>query len=743
VTELPRELTPLEREAVSVALQLIGPGRRPRAALMARRTLQRHLEPLEIAARELALHRTAQIVCLRAALTEMSTTGEPYAAWGVGSWTEAAECAGRQRNAMLSLAWHLGCITAADAVAAGIHPTYLARRIFGREALEREVGRLLTQMKRVGFRHDADRNHSLPGAVARLLVVAGHCELEAITIDLLERLWLQESQRSSLRRALFRIAHLMHGMGLIPRDLRVEHPRQSLDAVDPCWSALANRWCATSTLARKTREGVFYGVLRAGRWLALEHSSIRSPEGWTRELAAAYVAAIDRGCVGELCVPGHRLGGRDGLPLSPRSKDRLLQSVRVFFKDCRDWGWCELRFDPQRALATPRSVQALMSRDPRVIADDLWAKLLWAGLDLGEGDQPVASGGPIPGQRRPVYPLALVKALAVTWLFAGLRVNELVRLPVGCIRWQDADGAPGASSTEGRGTTCLLDVPVHKTGSSYTKPVDPVVGQVIASWEAQRPPQPALRDRKTGQPTDLLFAFRGTAVPGHYINGSVIPALCRKAGIPLSDARGRITSHRARSTIASQLYNAKEPMTLFELQEWLGHRSPATTQYYVRITPTKLAKAYSDAGYFARNVRAIEVLVDRDAVQRGAAAAGEPWQYFDLGHGYCTYSFFEQCQHRMACARCDFYVPKSSTRSQLLEARTHLQRMLVEIPLTDDEQAAVEDGDAAVGGLLERLADVPTPAGPTPRELSQRSGSVLLPMLEPPRSRPPEKEIDR
>jgi hypothetical protein len=57
-----------------------------------------------------------------------------------------------------------------------------------------------------------------------------------------------------------------------------------------------------------------------------------------------------------------------------------------------------------------------------------------------------------------------------------------------------------------------------------------------------------------------------------------------------------------------------------------------------------------------------------------------------------TYSFFEQCRHRMACARCDFYVPKDSTRAQLLEARGNLQRMLAQIPLTDDEQAAVEDG---------------------------------------------------
>jgi hypothetical protein len=184
----------------------------------------------------------------------------------------------------------------------------------------------------------------------------------------------------------------------------------------------------------------------------------------------------------------------------------------------------------------------------------------------------------------------------------------------------------------------------------------------------------------------------------------VIPMLCRKAGVPDADVRGNITSHRARSTTASQLYNAKEPMTLFELHAWLGHRSPQFTQYYAKITPNTLSKAYSEAGYFERNVRTIEVLVDRDAVASGAAATGEPWQHYDLGHGYCSYTFFEQCQHRMACARCDFYSPKDSTRSQLLEAQSNVQKMAVSIPLTDDEQAAIEDGQPALDRLLDRLA---------------------------------------
>ncbi|MGA6226569.1 hypothetical protein ACPESV_40250 [Streptomyces umbrinus] len=78
--------------------------------------------------------------------------------------------------------------------------------------------------------------------------------------------------------------------------------------------------------------------------------------------------------------------------------------------------------------------------------------------------------------------------------------------------------------------------------------------------------------------------------------------------------------------------------------------------------------------------RTIEVLVDCEAVESGAAAAGEAWHHYDLGHGYCTYSFFEQCPHRMACARCDFYTLKDSSKAQLLEAKDNLQRMLATIP---------------------------------------------------------------
>jgi hypothetical protein len=72
---------------------------------------------------------------------------------------------------------------------------------------------------------------------------------------------------------------------------------------------------------------------------------------------------------------------------------------------------------------------------------------------------------------------------------------------------------------------------------------------------------------------------------------------------------------------------------------------------------------------------------------------------------------------------------KDSSRALLLEAKDNLQRMLAAIPLTDDERAAVDDGQAALDKLLGRLADVPTPPGPTPRQLGTPAAATLLPIV--------------
>jgi len=258
----------------------------------------------------------------------------------------------------------------------------------------------------------------------------------------------------------------------------------------------------------------------------------------------------------------------------------------------------------------------------------------------------------------------------------------------------------------------MLDVPVNKTSTAFTKPVDPIVGESISSWEKSRPKGVQLPDPKTGEIVDILFLYRLTVVGKGYLNDVLTPTLCRKAGVPRADVRGNITSHRGRRQLLPSSSIPKKPMTLFELQEWLGHATPSATQHYAKITPTKLAKSYADAGYFKRNLRVIEVLVDQELVRNGRAA-NEPSKFYDLGHGYSTYDFFEQCPHRMACAKCTFYMPKGSSQAQLIEGKANLLRLREEIPLSEEEVAAVDDGVASVDKLLESLADVPTPSGQT------------------------------
>jgi hypothetical protein len=163
-------------------------------------------------------------------------------------------------------------------------------------------------------------------------------------------------------------------------------------------------------------------------------------------------------------------------------------AARTFFADLQEWGVIPPRFDPYRSFTPPRSVKALAGSSPRVIAVNMWAKLLWAGLNLRPED--FVRGLNSNGKIHSFYPIEMIRALTLVWLFAGHRADEIRRLRVGCVRWQQ----DSASSV------CFLDVPVNKTRTAFAKPVDKVVGQ----GEKVRPLQGKLCDKKTGEMVDLL-----------------------------------------------------------------------------------------------------------------------------------------------------------------------------------------------------------------------------------------------
>lgn len=608
-----------------------------------------------------------------------------------------------------------------------INQPALARRIFGENVIQTAVGQISNELLKWGHGKYRIEKHIEP-AVCALFLLNRSPRLEDLTPEKL--LAVRQSPLAAyLKRTFVVISQALTNLGIFHKPLPLNNkPGERFgnhDAVADVpleWLEWCQRWCNTSTLAPRTRKSTYYQLLKAGRWLKAVHPDIVSPEDWSRELAAEFVAVVDRMKVGEWAQAEKMHSSKLGKPMTPRAKDWQLGAMRIFFRDCQEWEFIPRRFDPGRCFATPHAIRALIAPNPRTIDDDIWAKLLWAGLNLTEDDLPAHHYKTEAGEtrRQTWYPLEMVRAVVIVWLFAGLRSDEIVRLRVGCIHWQHEDMV--ISDTDEilpQKPVCFLHVPTHKTGTAFSKPVDRVVGEAVHTWEQVRPTQPAALDSKTAEMVDYLFMYRGKCMGKPYLNHSLIPMLCRKAGVPERDGRGNITSHRARSTIASQLFNARDPMSLFELQAWLGHRSPDSTQHYAKLTPTKLAKSYQDAGYFTRNVRTVEVLIDQQAILNGEAAQGLPWKYYDLGHGYCTYDFFEQCEHRMACAQCSFYRPKEGFLELLLEKKDHLLHMKQDIPLTDLELAAVEGDLAATERLITQLADRPTPAGPTPRQFHE------------------------
>lgn len=690
----------------------------------ARVTLKRLIDPVDSALAWIAKPMTTSCSTKRVMIVEMHRLDRPYWGWSDADCLDVA-CAdapayqahhgihGNYRQQIVALMC-LFCGFDRLTEIGQFHRYHLAIKVFGRQAIDAATQRVYAEIARVGNKgHD---RYGIAQVLHTAFLVQREAQLEMITIDTLRR--IADAGPKLLWRAAASLSRTLAGMGLI--EATIDHHVEALQArhtapdqyhaingVSPAWVDWCRRWRETAVSGDASREKIYFGVLKFARWLAVVHPTIDSPTEVTREIAIAYIAAVDRMKVGEWSNPTGNSARTLGKPMTATSKAAQLKMLRRFLGDLQEWEWIPRRFDPARVLAVPRPIASLIGPAPRMIADDIWAKIVWGGLNLSETDlKPRAIGR---GRGSLFYPVELVRAVAHLWLFAGLRSDEIHRLPVGCIRWQH--------DRETDADICLLDVPVGKTATAFTKPVDALVGKAIEAWEAARFDHPRMLDVKTGALVDFLFVHRGRRVAKSYVNETLIPLICSKAGVPQVDVRGPITSHRARSTIATQLYNAKEPLTLFELKDWLGHADVRATQHYAALSPTKLAAAFRRAGYFERNLRTIAVLIDGDAVRSGAAAAGEPWRYFDLGHGLCTYDFFDQCPHRMACARCSFYVPKQSARAQALEAKSNLARMLQDIPLLEEERAAVEDGLVAMTKLADGLRATPTPDGRTPHEI--------------------------
>lgn len=566
---------------------------------------------------------------IRLLMREMHRRKCTFWAWTIKEWVETLcpntktfgekyKLPPEYRACVTSVAYVFGGFT--DFHLTGRYRQYaFATRMFGRSTVDKAIKQIVKQLKSWGYNQTTFRGFQT--AISELLVLNRSPRLEDFSFEFLAGIrQRREDSESRLNQRIYAISRVLAAKGIIPEALptglmcnETPRPDASQFGVSPEWASWCKRWKKTTPLQPNTTQTVYSGMLIAGRWLNKVHPEITSPAQWTRELAADYIAAVNSALVGQW-VSGlsHNLKNK-GKPLMPVTKAQYIGAMRTLIRDCIEWEWIPYRFDPNRALATPQSITRLIGPDPRVIDDDVWAKLLWAALNLTAEDMPIQYRTDKNKQHHYYYPLEMMQSLAITWLFAGLRRDEISRLRSGCVRWQRDDmKILGTGEVLPKDSVCMLYVPTNKTSTAFAKPVDRVVGEAIETWEKLRAENPLMLDRKTGEMVNLLYAHRGKRLGIQFINTTLIQLLCRKAGIPRADARGNVTSHRARSTIASQLSNSEEGMTLWEMKEWLGHVRLESTLHYVKPSALKLAKSFHKANDVSRNLRNLGSLIKEE-----------------------------------------------------------------------------------------------------------------------------------
>jgi hypothetical protein len=410
-----------------------------------RAVLHRLLQPIDDVLAYTNAPRSKRSEIVRVFLVEMHQRHTAFWGWTLEQWQESIGpnqrafarrfSDGPGRPYLPLLAYLLDVLPDASPLFELVQIPAAAQKIFGKEATDEAVERLTVILRSWGYQQK--RRQAFIACVCYVLLRNKSPYLENLSSEVLEAA-RRTRRHYSVRRHLLQVSQALVALGLIKTPLpdgRVA--RLVVSGVDGSvseeWLAFCLRWRKLSTAQDRT--GIYYNLLKVGRWLKVVHPDVTSPTQWTYGLAAEFVAAVNEMKVGEW-IDTHRLrvpAKRIGQPLRPQAKVQLLQAPRVFLRDCQEWTWIPIHLNLDRALRTPRSLHNLIGPDPRVIDKSLWAKILWAAMNLAENDLPVN------GSDMPCYPLELVRTIAVVWCFAALRNDELVRLRMGCIRWQYED----------------------------------------------------------------------------------------------------------------------------------------------------------------------------------------------------------------------------------------------------------------------------------------------------------------
>ncbi|HUO37499.1 MAG TPA: hypothetical protein VMU34_06555 [Mycobacterium sp.] len=321
--------------------------------------------------------RRAGVQAAAIVLQHCADTGQSW--WGWTPWEWARLCGGSAREFMTSqslptestvrpfvvaLAYLLGGFS--DFHRLGMfNRLHLACLIFGEPAIEESLRLASEVLDRWGYRDSLGAKHRLRGVFSQALLLNRSPLLDDLSTEAFAALRAHPATDGHQGSMLYALQRTVAALGYCDPPVRPGNNHiVHIGGAAPAWTAWIQRWQATSTVTPKVRATIRTIMAKAGRWLAAEHPQITEPAQWTRATCAAWVAAVDQMSVGDWVQRRDGLGVRVGEPISPRTKAHNLMATRMFFHDCQEWEWIPRRFDPNRALALPRSVATLSAPIP-------------------------------------------------------------------------------------------------------------------------------------------------------------------------------------------------------------------------------------------------------------------------------------------------------------------------------------------------------------------------------------------
>ena len=157
----------------------------------------------------------------------------------------------------------------------------LAWRVFGRDRVDGEIGRIRSVLAGWGYRLGRDDDTLLPMVACQVFLLNRSPHAEELSTGLFERIrserllpGLRLNTLHAMQRAVARL-----GFCDPPAPRAGRRPDRASGGPEQ-WARWADRWYATSTLTPRVRGSVRATVLKVGRWLEAEHPQAAGPAAW-------------------------------------------------------------------------------------------------------------------------------------------------------------------------------------------------------------------------------------------------------------------------------------------------------------------------------------------------------------------------------------------------------------------------------------------------------------------------------